>query len=82
MKSIEHKKTYVWHVGGTSLLRCSNVFSDRYSCTNPTVTTITIATVILIASSPRPINSDIAALVSNKMINGLLNWKIEKIFRF
>lgn len=34
---------YQWQVGGTSLFNSSKDFSERYSCTNATVTTIMIA---------------------------------------
>jgi len=39
----KHKSIYQWHIGGTNLFNSSKDFSDRYSCTNATVTTIMIA---------------------------------------
>ncbi|KAH3659766.1 hypothetical protein OGATHE_005811 [Ogataea polymorpha] len=39
---------------GTSLFRASKLFSERYSWTKPTVTTISTAAVILMASSKLP----------------------------
>lgn len=45
------KSAYQLHEGGTSLFSSSNDFSERYSWTNATVTTIMMATVIEMASS-------------------------------
>lgn len=39
----KHESIYQWQVGGTNLFNSSKDFSDRYSCTNATVTTIMIA---------------------------------------
>ena len=58
---------------GTSLLSASIDFSERYSCTKPTVTTIVTAIVMLTASSRLPMNHEITADASSRRIRVSLN---------
>lgn len=65
--------THQWHDGGTSLVSSCKDFSERYSWTKATVTTMTIATVILIASSNCFIHTETSAEARRSNIKGFLN---------
>ena len=63
-----------WHLGGTSWLSASRLFSERYSCTMPTVMTISSAMVIVTASSTWPTMTLTAALPSSSRFSGSCSW--------
>ena len=51
----------------------SRVFSERYSCTKPTVTTMTMAKAMEAASSNWRMSSEMMAEARSSRMNGLLN---------
>jgi hypothetical protein len=58
---------------GTSWFSASIDFSDRYSCTKPTVTTMVTAIVMLTASSKLPMMTETPAEPSSRRISVSLN---------
>lgn len=63
-----------WAWSGTRWLRASMDFSERYSWTKPTVTTMVTATVMLRASLVLPTRTEARAETSRRRMSGSLNW--------
>ncbi len=70
-----------WAWSGTRWFSASIDFSDRYSCTKPTVTTMVTATVMLTASSVFPTSIEARAEASRRRISGSLNWRMKRSHR-